>query len=244
MKVVGIIQARMGSTRLPQKVLMEVNGEPLLGRIIMRLKAVGSLDAIIVATSTDPADKAIVDLAGRYGVESFLGSENDVLARFVGAVEHLEVETILRATGDNPLVDPGITQEIISRHIEYSSDYTVMEGLPLGVTPEVVSKKALLLADSILDKKSPHREHVTSFIRERHDLFNTQIIKAPTHLSRPSWRLTVDTREDLRLIREIFGRLDKQEGMFTILDVVRLLDANSQFLQMNAHIKQRVMDES
>ncbi|HAV43650.1 TPA: acylneuraminate cytidylyltransferase [bacterium] len=240
MSVIGIIQARMGSTRLPQKVLMEIEGEPLLGHIITRLKDVKLLGTIIVATSTNPQDEVIAEVAEGYGAKVFRGSEEDVLLRFVDAAKDLGAEIILRATGDNPLIDSEITQGLIARQTESHSDYIGMNGLPLGTAPEIVSKRALFEAHRLLAKESPHREHVTSFIKERKDLFMVEILEAPANLSRPTWRLTVDTHEDLELVRGVFARF-RPRKIFFLSEVVEFLDLHPELLAKNYHIQQRTV---
>lgn len=237
--VAGILQARVGSTRLPGKVLMRIVDATILEHVIERAKRIPSLDTIIVATTKRPEDDSIVKIIEKRGVGIFRGDEDDVLGRFIGAGSNVGATTVLRITTDNPLFCPDIAERIISEHLRGGFDYTSMEGLPLGVTTEAVSMDALILANHLLRKGDPHREHVTSFIREEKDRFRVKLLHPPPYLRRPDWRLTVDTKDDLRLISKIYDSLYRPGKIIDIMDVINLLEMEPSLLKINLHVRQK-----
>jgi spore coat polysaccharide biosynthesis protein SpsF len=145
----------------------------------------------------------------------------------------------VRATADNPLVDPHLMDEVVKKHIEVKADYTYMKELPLGVATEAISRESLERVAS-LGKSPHHREHVTTYFKENPSEFNFQVLEPPSYLRRPDLRLTVDTKEDLALMREIYKRLYTPGKMISVSQVIKLLDENPQLRALNIHIKQRV----
>ncbi|MGQ9629936.1 MAG: cytidylyltransferase domain-containing protein [bacterium] len=236
MRVVAIIQARTGSERLPGKVLMDISGKPLLQHIVERLRRSRKIDELVVATSTSEGDKKILDLADRLNVRSFAGSESDVLGRFWEASQVYRGDVIVRALGDNPLVDPESTDRNIEHLIENDLDYVISSGLPLGGGTEPMSYKALDRAHR--EGKAPHhREHVTSFIKEHPEIFKIAII--PSGLDGERFRLTVDTPEDLELVRAVYRELHKDGKIVEISDAIELLKGRPDLVSLNAHVKQK-----
>lgn len=239
MKVAAIIQARMGSTRLPGKSMADIVGYPLLFHVVERLKHIKGVDEIVVATSVSKEDKIILEKAANWGVPSFAGSEEDVLARYVDTAEWIGASIIIRATGDNPLLCPESISQSLAKHIQQGVDYTFMEDFPLGVGASCVTLKALLRMHSILGELHFHREHVTSFIHENPESFRVESLKAPPYLRRPDLRLTVDTEEDLSLMREIYKRLYRPGEIVDVRDVIRLLEAEPELALINAAVRQK-----
>lgn len=238
-----ILQARMGSTRLKGKILANICGKPLLFHVIQRLKKVRDARGIVIATTTKLEDEAVVILANELGVRSFRGSEDDVLERYVEAAKEVGARIIVRATGDNPLCSPQAVNWAIERHLRKGSDYTFVRGLPLGAAFSVVNSKALFEIHQLLDNLNPHREHVTSFIEKNPHRFKIESIEPPLELKRPRLRLTVDTEEDLCLIREIYSRLYKPGQIITLSQVIDLLDKEPELREINTHIKQKSVGE-
>ncbi|MDI6704177.1 MAG: glycosyltransferase family protein [bacterium] len=238
MKIGAIIQARMESERLPGKVLMDIEGHPMLWHIIERLKRISTLDILVVATSYKN-NKGILDVARKCGIEYFVGEEDDVLKRYIDASKRFNIDPIVRATGDNPLLAIEVVDRMVHHHIETSADCTTMDVLPLGLGTEVLSIKALIKTHSCLEKTHYHREHVSTFIHERPDMFRLEILETEPYLRRPELRLTVDTIEDLTLIREIYRRLYKEGEIIDISEVINLLDKRKELLEINAHIRQK-----
>lgn len=216
-----ILQARLGSTRLPGKVLAPIAGRTILDHCITRLGTSGL--PVIVATTEQAEDDAVVRAAGKLGVPVFRGAEHDVLSRFIGAARAYGLTEIVRATADNPLVDAaGVTRAMAFRQ-RVGADHVIECGMPIGTAVEALSLDALERADAWA--ADPYdREHVTSFIR-RDTRFTALRAVAPGDVRRPGLRLTVDTPEDLEFIRSIYASLDCGRDIPALTAVIRAADA-------------------
>ena len=223
LKKVAIIQARMGSTRLPGKVLMEIQGKTILEHIVERLNKSKLIDQIVIATSDKKDDVKIVDFAKNIGIDYFQGSEQDVLDRYLQAAKIFEADIIIRVTADNPLTDPYIIDTMLEEHIKKCSDYTFIKGLPVGICAEVFSMDSLKKSN-LLGKEPHHREHVNEFILENPGLFNINLLKASPDMFRPNLRLTVDTRDDFKTMEWIFKKLYRDNCLISTIDVIELFD--------------------
>lgn len=235
MKAVTLIAVRTKSTRLPGKALVEIEDKPLIEHLIDRLKLAKIPDSILVCTSTHPDDKILVDIAKRNGVKWFTGSEEDVLDRFIKAAEAAGADVIVRTTGDNPLTDPVHIDKMIKRHVETGADYTYVEGLPVGTKPEVISVSTLKKCWDSADNPE-YSEYMTLYFKES-GAFKVSTVTADPEVSRPNYRLTVDTPEDLKLMQEIYKRLHSEKKVFGLREVIKLLDGNPELVKINAHIK-------
>ncbi|MFC2004452.1 cytidylyltransferase domain-containing protein [Chloroflexota bacterium] len=231
MRVGIILQARMGSNRLPGKVLKDLEGKSMLWHIIERLKVIRQSDELVVATSNNAEDGRIVELAESCGVGYFIGSEQDVLDRFYQAAKEFQLEQIIRATGDNPLIDPEEADRLIGFHLETAADYSsnmtgVNSGLPVGVGVEVFSFTAL--QKSWLEgKNEDHREHVDEYILQNPDKFSIEVLHAPESKQAPNLRLTVDTQEDFNFMRDIYRSFYVSGRLVPVEQVIRsLVSAN------------------
>ncbi len=226
----AIIQARMASTRLPGKVLLPLKGRPMLQFQIERLKKSKMLNAIGIATSTNPENKAIIDLASKIGVLAYAGSEEDVLDRYYQAAKQFGFDIIVRLTGDCPLADPAVVDAVIEKFLADKADYTNNVDPPTypdGFDTEVFTFAALERAWKEATAQH-HREHVTAFIRET-DGFRKTSIRYPLDLSK--LRLTVDNKEDLEVITRLVGFL--QDG-FTLQDVLKAIEDHPELAQLNS----------
>jgi spore coat polysaccharide biosynthesis protein SpsF len=188
----------MGSSRLPGKVLMPIGRVPLLGHVVGRLSGLRPPATIVVATSTEAADRAIADWCAREGVRCFRGSEPDVLGRYYECAKAFGLDPIVRLTADNPFTDVAELDRLIDLHRAQGNDFTHAFGaLPVGVGAEIFSFAAL--ERSNLEGRAPHhREHVDEYMLENPALFRTGVLEVPPAKRRPDVRLTVDTEEDLR----------------------------------------------
>ncbi|MGD9905836.1 MAG: acylneuraminate cytidylyltransferase [Vicinamibacterales bacterium] len=197
-----VLQARMGSTRLPGKSLASIGGRSLVDRVVERLRA-RSEWPVVIATSTLPADDLICDEARRLAVDVVRGPADDVLARYAIAVTALGLRIVVRATADNPAVDldaPRRTVEMLERA---GADYVVDRGLPVGATVEAVSAAALVRAAG-LATSAHDREHVTPYVR-RDPRARALELLAPLPRRRPDLRFTVDTADDLTAMRRLYA---------------------------------------
>lgn len=211
----------MTSTRLPGKVLRPVLGEPMLARQIERVRRVVGLD-LVVATSDQASDDPVHDLCSSLGVACFRGPLDDVLARFVGAIQGYAGNPIVRLTGDCPLTDPVLIEEVVRRHGEDRSDYTsnvVERHLPDGLDVEVVEREALQTA--FRESAEPaDREHVTRFLRRKPSRFRVQFVRQTEEKNLASLRWTVDVEQDLCFVRRVYAALYPTNPDFGWRDVL------------------------
>jgi spore coat polysaccharide biosynthesis protein SpsF len=238
MKIIAIVQARMGSTRLPGKVLMDLGGDTVLSRVVRRLRRARFLNGIVVATTTGPNDDAIIAEAQRLGVPDFRGSEDDVLDRYYHAARESGAGAVVRITSDCPLIDPELVDETIKLFLNERADYAsnvLHRQFPRGLDTEVFTMAALERAWR--DASQPYqREHVTPYLYEHPELFRLVSERGQTDYS--SYRWTLDTTGDLGLLREIYSRFDNQDT-FRWREVVALMEAEPDLAQMNSHVIQK-----
>jgi spore coat polysaccharide biosynthesis protein SpsF len=200
-----LLQARMGSTRLPGKVYAPVAGKSILAHCLERLIASGA-GLVVLATTVEPEDDVLVGEAKRLGVTVVRGNRQDVLGRFVAAVRRLSPSFVIRATADNPAVDIDAPRRTLAALRASGAAHCCETGLPLGAAVEALTSSALL--DAHLRATDPaDREHVTTFIRRERGRYRVIEPAAPKALCRPDLRLTVDTQGDLTFIRAIASRL-------------------------------------
>jgi len=212
MKIIAISQARVGSTRLPNKVLKKVLGKTLLEIHIERIKKSRLSDKIIIATTTNEADNIICDLAKKLGVDYFKGSEYDVLDRFYQAVKNEKPNFIVRLTSDCPLIDPELIDIVIENAIKLNLDYysnTLIECFPDGQDIEVIKFKSLEMAWNNAKLKS-EREHVTPYIRKNSSFKGGKLFKSDTYKFCENYknvRLTVDEENDFKVIELLINKI-------------------------------------
>lgn len=232
----------MGSTRLPGKVLMDIGGETALCRVVRRLSRAKLITETAIATTDLPADDAIVSEAKRLGVRCFRGSEQDVLARYLGAAEEFKAEVIVRVTSDCPLTDAGVADRVLQDFFQARVDFSyndVEHSFPRGLDIEAFSREAFERADQNADLQY-QREHVTPVFYERPDLFRVAIVHAEQDYARCRW--TLDTPDDLHLIREIYSHFSDRDD-FTWRDVVALMERSPELARMNSHVVQKGVHE-
>ncbi len=204
-----ILQARYASTRLPGKALEQIGTRTILSHCLHRLLASG-VSRVVLATTTRSEDDALADLGARAGVLIFRGSVDDVLGRFAAAAEEFELDPVIRATGDNPAVDPDAANRLLQALSRTGADYVHESGLPVGAALEAMTASALHYAASAAT--SPFdREHVTTFLKSHPHTFTLRRIAAPAALTAPSLRVTVDTAEDLEYVRALFHQVGGDE---------------------------------
>ncbi len=234
-KVIAIVQARMGSTRLPGKALADIDGRPMLGQIVKRLQRSRSINSVLVATSTAKADDAIAEFCGN-STAVFRGDENDVLDRFFQAAKHYDADTIVRITGDCPLIDPQVVDKIVAAYLADGCDYasnTLLCTYPDGLDTEVFSFAALEIAWSEA-RRATDREHVTPFIRTS-QRFRLRNVESELGASVRHLRWTVDEPQDLEFVRAVYARFNPNE-MFGWREVLSLLDGDPALAQLNSSL--------
>lgn len=239
-KVAAIVQARMGSTRLPQKVMLPILDNPLLFYVVSRLKEAKTLSQIIIATTENPKDKAIVDFCKAEKIPYFIGSEENVLDRYLKAARAFGVDVIVRITSDCPLIDPEVVDKIVSLFLNVNPTFdfisnTLTRSFPRGLDVEVFSFEAL--EKSSLGASIEEKEHVTLGMLRNPSEFSIKNVINPVDYS--YLRLTVDTKEDLRLVTKIIEALYPVKPHFRLEDIIYLLAANPDWLLINQHIRQK-----
>ena len=231
--ILAILQARMGSTRLPGKVLKPILGEPMLFRQIERLQRCRSFDALIVATSTDASDDPLVAACQARSISVARGSVDDVLGRFVTAIGSARPDTIVRLTGDCPLADPDVIDAVVRFFSEGNFDYASNVDPPTfpdGLDVEVMRTASLLQAHR--EAKLPsEREHVTPFLRNHPELFKLGCYRGETDLSGLRW--TVDEPADFDFVSQVYKRLYPTNSNFRMADVLELLRVDPSLTAIN-----------
>jgi spore coat polysaccharide biosynthesis protein SpsF len=236
MKVIIIIQARMGSTRLPGKSLMMVKDKPLIGYVIDNLKDISCVDEIILATTSSPKDNPLARYVQSRGVSIYRGSETDVLDRYYEAAKAHQGGVIIRITGDCPLIDPRIIEQAFKKFKAGRYDYlsnTLKRTYPRGLDVEIFTFRAL--EEAAREATEPaEREHVTPFIYNRPDRFKLGSLTGRPDLSNHRW--TVDTQEDLDLITAIIEGVEQPR---TTKHILQLFKRHPELMKINAHVEQK-----
>ena len=231
-RVVAIIEARMGSTRLYGKVLRPILGKPMLELLIERLLCARKLDGVIVATTLNENDADVEELARRMGIGIYRGSEDDVLDRVLQAAYEAKVDVVVEITGDCPLTDPVQVDRLVDIYLENEYDHVgnvVKRTYPDGFDAQVFSTEVLeQVASLALDPF--FREHVSPYIYQHPDIFSLYNVESGLPKKYWDWRLTVDTLEDFELIRTIFEELYPGNPVFGLQDVIDFLDSRPELI--------------
>ncbi|HEX9018312.1 MAG TPA: glycosyltransferase family protein [Anaerolineaceae bacterium] len=246
MRTIAIIQARMSSSRLPGKVLLDIAGKPMLVRVVERARRAQTVDEVLIATTTDPADNPIEDLCRAEGYAIYRGSMFDVLDRFYQAARQAAADVIVRITADCPLIDPAVIDQTVGAFFSEGADFACnrlpppwKRTFPIGLDTEVCNFSGLERAWQ--EAQQPfEREHVMPYFYDQEGRFKVVVVDNPQDYG--AYRWTVDTAEDLALLREIFARFGGSDT-FTWLDVLRLVEREPQLLAINAGVHHKVGTE-
>jgi spore coat polysaccharide biosynthesis protein SpsF len=239
MKTCAIVQARMGSTRLPGKVLLDLAGKTVLERVIHRCQRAATLDKVIVATTTNPADNVIAELCVSHHWPCYRGSEGDVLDRYYQASLREQADIVVRITSDCPLIDPEIIDLTVneflkSNQIDYVSNTLPPCTFPRGLDVEIFSFK--VLAQAWRDDHNPAwREHVTPYIYLHPEIFNLRSVTYQIDYSFMRW--TLDTKEDFLLLSKIYDHFGHDD--FSWHQVLTVLEQHPQWLGINRQVVQK-----
>jgi spore coat polysaccharide biosynthesis protein SpsF len=240
MRVVAIIQARMGSTRLPGKVLKDLAGATVLERVVSRVRRCRLVSDVAVATSAEPADDVILNECQRLGTEAFRGSEQDVLDRYYRAAQQAGAEVVVRITSDCPLIDPEVSDKTIQKFLVERPDYAsnaLERTYPRGLDTEVMTFAALECAWTEA-RQAYQREHVTPFLYQHPERFKLLSVKGDHDYSQYRW--TLDTPEDLEFLRAVYARsIDHQDLSWR--DVLNIVQREPELAEMNRHIVQKTI---
>jgi len=244
MKITATIQARMGSSRLPGKVLKKIGDKPMLQRQIERIKRSRLIDEIVIATTSSLKDDPIVELAHQVDVKVFRGSEEDVLGRIVNLLKKFQIEIHVEFSGDSPLPDPNIIDEIIGYYLKHLDQYDyVSNGIsisyPNGMEVNVYPASVLIKADTLVPKDDPLREHVDIHIY-KNSTFRSKCLKAPPYYHHPNIYLEVDTKNDFQMVSAIYEHFDKLgKDHFTLSQILDFLDTKPDLIKLNQNETRR-----
>jgi len=231
MKVIGIIQARMGSTRLPGKMMRKIVDKPVLWHTANRLKHSKFLDKLVIATTDKKIDEPITLLAKDLNLKTFTGSEKDVLDRFYQTAKYYQAQIIARFCGDCPLIDPEIIDRVIGHYLKYNGKIDYVRGslnYPSGIAAVGIFSFLLLEKAWYEAKSSIEREHVILYIWK-----NEKQYKIVSVGNKQDWshiHLTVDTEKDFQRIKSIFSFLYKENKIFHLQEILDFLEKNPQFI--------------
>ena len=242
LSVDATVQARTGSSRLPNKVLKQVLGKPLLQHQIERIQRASTINRVILATSDLAQDDPLEELANSMGIDCFRGSETDVISRVCGALNAFNVTVHAEFQGDNSIPDPAVIDAVVNFYLEHSNDYDYVTNalkttFPPGLEVSVYPSRILFDANERA-AASQHREYVGFHINQYPDIYRIKNIEAPAAISRPDLHLEVDTDEDFALVSHIYEHFASNPH-FTIEDVVAYTDANQHLLEANSGVERR-----
>ena len=239
MNIIATIEARMSSSRLPGKVLMEAAGVPMLYHLIKRLSKARFIDDLIIATTNNSKDDQIVEFAKKHNINFFRGSEDDVMGRVIGAAEYMNAEVVVEITGDCPIIDPSIVDQIIFTFLNNDVDYVSnveFRSFPDGMDVQVFKLETLKKSANLTNDKKD-REHVTLHIRKNPQLFSRINFVSPTELFWPNLGLTLDEYKDYILIKKIIEDFDKKKiEYFSCYEVVDYLKKNTSLTKINEKV--------
>jgi spore coat polysaccharide biosynthesis protein SpsF len=245
LRVLALIQARLGSSRLPGKSILPLPLSALgaqntvLGHVVDRAQQARSIGEIIVATTTQPLDDPLAALATRLGVGVFRGDEHDVLGRFAGALALAgPAAAVVRLTADNPAIDPAFLDAAVAHHLAAGADYTYTNGLPLGANIEVISTSALIKAHREATQPD-EREHVTPYLRRHPELFRLKTLALQVQPSVTALRLTVDYPSDYAFVNLLFNELGPNFSLTDPAGLPALLARHPWLADINAGNLQR-----
>lgn len=241
MTVAAIIQARMGATRLPDKIFKPLAGIPLLEHVVRRAEAIAGVDQVIVATTVDPSDRVVETWCQDHGLTCIRGPVTDVLGRYHLAAEACGADTIIRVTADDPFKDPQIAGRMLARFVSEQPDFMFNNKpptFPEGLDVEIFTRQAL--ATAFLEAGDPfEREHVTQYFYRHPEKFTHSSVVLNRNLSALRW--TIDTDADLAMAAEVYETLYGDDPMFGFLDVLRLFREKPQLMLVNDAVDRSAM---
>lgn len=249
MKIVATIEARMNSSRLPGKVLMDIGGIKSLECQIQRLKKSNFIDDIVIATTKNSEDDELVKFAKYNNVKVYRGSENDVMKRILGASKSVNADLQVQTTGDCPLIDSQIVDSVIETFLESDGRYDfvsneIIRSYPIGLDCRVFPVNVLAKAEAICSDFA-HRVHGSTFIysEEGKKNFICKNVMSPDSLNQPNYRWTLDEHADLEFIKKVVSHFKYQLIDFSSYDLMNWLNKNPKIVSINAHVKQKKIDE-
>ncbi len=237
----AIIEARMGSARLPGKVMMKVKNVPMISLLIDRLKEVKKIKKIIVATTVSKSDDNFCEYLKKKKINFFRGSEKNVMKRVIDTSRKFKIKNIIQITGDCPLIDPEIVSQVINTFEKNNFDFvsnSTYRSYPDGMDVCIFSSKNLSKSYKLTSSQFD-REHVSLFMKRKKKLFSRLNIIAPENLNLPNLGLTLDEKKDYKLIKIIFNNFWKDRKKFSCREIIKFLDSNKKYLLINKSVKRK-----
>lgn len=229
----------MGSTRLPGKILLEINGRPMLSYMLERVVAAGNIDRVILATSTDRSDDPVVELCRKNNVLCYRGSVDDVLDRYYQAARKIKADIVVRLTGDCPLIDPRMIDEVINVYNNGDYDFVANTVPPKGTVPEGMDVEVFSfqkLEQAWHEAKKPsEREHVTFYFWKNPKIFS--IFRYDLEQDLSEYRLTVDYPEDFEVVKAVITSFYPKNPQFSLQDIINFLKNHPELHKKNANIE-------
>jgi len=235
----AIIQARMDSTRLPGKAMLELAGKPIIAHVIEICKSIPGVNNVVLATSRGDENRQLVDIASSLGAGTYMGSIDNVLERYFMASEKYPCDYIVRVTGDNPFTDPFYAGETVKMAGDSGADLCSFLNLPMGTAVEIIKKSAL--EEAYKSAAEPHQfEHVSPYIKENPSIF--RVVRKNAIYDNPfgNVRLTIDTPEDYELASAIYRDIYHGKPL-AMTDVIDYLKKHPHLVEINSTIVQRPM---
>ena len=235
MKVVATIEARMTSSRLPGKPLLLANNITMLGHLVSRLKTVNYINEIVLATTTNSQDQALVEEAEKIGISVYRGDEENVMLRIIEAGNFSQADIIVEITGDCPIIDPAIVQESIEIYLNNNFDYVsnaTIRSFPDGMDTQVFSLDTLKKSYSMTTSRLDY-EHVTLHIRNNAKIFSHFDMEAPKTLFWPELGLTLDEGQDYILLKNIIEHFGSENSNFSCYEAIEYIEKNPQLVEIN-----------
>lgn len=226
--ILGIVQARIGSSRLPKKVILPLNGKPAIFHVMKRAYRCQTLNKIYLATSDKPENNVLVEMANKYGWNIYCGSENDVLLRFVDIIREENPDIVVRICADNFAVDPEVIthgiKEVIEKRLDVCSSF-IQNTYPFGAGAETSTAECLLRIEKATSgKEKKYRENIYFYAYDHPDKYNIGLLEAPENLRRPDINISVDTEIDYKRMRHIYNHFKGREHVFSLKELIREWD--------------------
>jgi len=237
-KVAAVIACRVNSTRLFGKPLQKIGEYSILEHLINQIRKSKIISEIVLAISKNPGNEIFIDFAKKHKLKFVLGDEKDVLKRLIQGARAVNADIVFRTTSENPFIFWEGIDTVLRKHISRKYDFSLVYPLPLGSGFEVINRSALEISHRHGTKR--HRsEYCDMYINENKDKFKIYIFKPEKKLQKPQFRLTVDTPQDLIVVRKIYDKLGKKNNPISLRKIVKFLDNNPDIVKINSNIEMK-----
>lgn len=243
LRKIATVEARMASSRFPGKILKDILGKPSLEHLVDRVRKSKLIDEVVIATTVNPLDDSVEEWAKSSDISFYRGSEEDVLSRVLEAAKAYQADLIVELTGDCPLLDPVLIDEVIQHYLDNDFDYVSNNkerSYARGFDTQIFSVNVL---DEVnrLTQDPADREHVSLYIYEHPERYKLSTVKAPPALFAPEMRLCVDTPEDFQVVNSIFQALYPKNPAFSAEDIMLFMNKHPEIAALNSTIKQKTI---